>query len=320
MGNLLWMINQPGLTYPAEVVRGATYAQTSGGTGVTGPGDPKVSPQPAPNGTVLVSPGSAVIRSPYTVRPESYTAANFTPQTVTVPPVGSAGSRTDLVVLRAVDPDWESHPKAAGEISPTVAPTLDYWWIEVLQGRSNTNGITYPHVVLAKITRPANTATVSAAHITDLRSLANPQTRRHVEARNLQISETQSVHTGSVVWPAGATHTVTIPEFATQVQVMATWGTIRGAAGNEARGTCQLALVHPDGSTLITQTSSWSTPTSTNDTRFTVVLGHRMNIPAKWRGRDVRVEMRATKTAGPNAYMDGGSSYVVDLQFIQEVE
>lgn len=320
MGNRLFMLNQPGIEYPAEDVRGMLYSLTSGGTGVSGSRDLKVMAQPAPNGTVQVLPGGAVIRSPYTAASESYQASNRANLTIAVPPTGSGGGRTDLVVLRGVDPQHQDHPLDPGVIEAEAAAALDFWWVEVLTGKTSTAGVTGPVVELARITRPANTAVVSPAHITDRRRLARPQ--RDLIPRWYQLFERdeQSVHTASVVWPSVGTLTARVPEWATHVNISADWATVKATPG-VTTGRVQVRIREVGGSgVLLTQASIWTTPDSDRASRFNIALGDDLLVPASMRGKDVVVEMLGTKTGGTNAYMDGSSSARLTVEFRQGLE
>jgi len=323
-----WLLNQPfpeDVGYPAEIVRGQHFDATSGGNGVSSPRALKVVAQPAPDGTVQILPGGGTAVSNYAgVENQSYQATNFQPYTLTVPPTGSSsGGRHDLVIQRFLDPQFEDHPEVAGELTPEVAATLDFWWFEVLTGQSSTSQFDFPHVKLAHIRRPANTTIVDPSHIVDLRELANPKTWLHMEARNLNIAETQSLHTGSTTWPTPATHTVRFPLWATRIQVsagveMARAHATAGDAG-VATGNFLIYFIHPDGTEISTQQTDWRTGGDQDRERFNILLSHQLAVPAKFRGQDVRIEFRARKYGGPNVYADGATSYRIQVYFEQEI-
>lgn len=321
--NWPWLLNQEGLQYPAEIVRGQHYDATSGGNGVGSPRALKVVPQTAPDGTVRVLPGGGTAVSPWAEN-QSYYALNHQPATLEVPPTGSAsGGRTDLIVQRFADPQYGVFPPGTTEadLTPETVKLLDFWWFEILQGVTQDATLDYPHVKLAALKRPANTTIVSASHLTDLRELANPKTSLHMRANNMITPETQSLHSGSTIWPRDATHTMRIPEFATQVHIWGNWALVRAAATGQSQGTVVIALVHPDGSEVKTQISRWRNvrTSGTGSETLNIMLGDNRPVPAKFRGQTVTVEMRGTKTSGPNVYMDGNSSWSVQLYFEQEI-
>lgn len=315
MQKLPMMLNQPGLEYPAEILRAEHFAATAGGNGVSAPGDMKVRPQPAADGTVQIAPGNATAVSRFAGQAnQSYMIPAFTAETLTVPPTGSGGGRTDLVVAWVRDPDHRGE-----SFTPEQAPSVDFWKYEVLQGRDNTNGLPFPVVPLAVITRPRNTTIVTNAHITDVRELTNPKSQRRLWADQLDRADRQSVHTASTVWPTKATHVVNVPALATRCVVLATWGTVLATPGTTI-GSVHVRLRAADGTTVETQVSTWVTPNTTAESRFSITLGDTRTIPAAMRGKQVTVEMMGTKVSGSNAYMDGGSSATLDIEFQQDVE
>lgn len=322
-----WALNQEvpeGYGYPAEALRAQHYAATSGGTGIDTPSALKVQAQPAPDGTVQVLPGGATSVSTYDGQEnQSYHAFYGAPQTVTIPPTGSSsGGRHDLVIQRFIDPDHEQIPGYEGEypIPAEAAKDMRFFWIDVLQGRSATTELSYPHAKLAHIRRGPNRTTVEPDDIIDLRELANPQTKPHIRGNNLVSDDTQSLHTGSTVWPTDATHTVRVPEFATKFTALGNWSNIRTQSSTLVRGLVRIFLIHPDGTEISTQESRWRLSGGANRETRNIVLsdGNRL-IPEKFRGQNCQVEMRGTKLEGPNVYMDGNSSWSLQLFFEQEV-
>lgn len=322
-----WLLNQPfpeDMGYPAEIVRGQHFDATSGGNGVSSPRALKVQAQAAPDGTVQILPGGGTAVSNYAgVENQSYQATNFQPYTLDIPPTGSSsGGRHDLIIQRFLDPQYEDHPDADGELTPETAATLDFWWFEVHQGKSATTKFDFPHVKLAGIKRPANTTIVEDSHITDLRELANPKNHLHMRANNLKIADTVQLGSSDRVWPADATHTVRFPEFATRMKIMATWATVRSGSttgSNRAEGRVQVRLTHPNGDTQLTQMSEWRTPGDEANARFTFVLADSLGVRNSFRGQEIKVELVGRKYSGPNVFMDGVSSWAVQLYFEQEI-
>lgn len=324
-GRVPWMINQPGLEYPAEMVRAQHYDATSGGNGVSTPDSMRVTAQPAPDGTVQIGMGGATLRSNYPGQVnQSYQVMNFVPQTLTVPPTGSAaGGRHDLLIARVIDPDHEDHPdfEGGGEINEETARMLDFWRYELHQGKDRRTQFNYPFVPIAHIRRGPNQTIVRPEDIHDLRKLAAPKTWLHMRSANMYMADEQSLHTGSTVWPETATHYVDIPEWAEEVQIAASWGTIRSShlASGVATGTTQVALINSAGEERITQQSTWRYSGGERRERFNIVLGDDIYLPPSFRGDTVRVELRGKKTYGPNIYMDGDSTWTLQLYFNQDI-
>lgn len=325
-GNAPWMLNQPGLEYPAELVRAQHFDATSGGNGVSSPDALRVTAQPAPDGTVQIGVGGATLRSNYSGQEgQSYHAHNFQPQTLVVPPTGSSSSgRHDLLIMRVIDPD---HDDTLGvDIGEEEARGLDFWRFELHQGRGRRTQFPYPFVPLAHIRRGPNQTIVRPEDIHDLRELASPKTWLHMRAANLYMSEEQSLYNGGItdlarVWPRVATHTVRIPEWAEDVQIVANWGSVRASHISEgtARGVTFVYLTNPSGQTIRTQQSAWRYAGGERNDRFNIVLGDDIGLPASFRGEDCTVELRGIKTGGPNIYMDGDSTWSLQMYFAQEI-
>lgn len=323
-----YALNQPGYDYPAEYFRAQHFDATSGGNGVSSPAACKVVAKQAPDGTVLILPGGATAVSTYAgAENQSYQMTVFQPIVFEIPPTGSgSGGRHDLLVLRVSDPQYGDYPPGAPrrELTAEEAAEYDFWYPFLIQGTNSTRPLDFPHVRLAHIRRNPNTTVVTDDDIRDLRELANPKTFLHMRANQLLHADTESVSSQSDVWPTNATHSILFPEWATRLHVSATWGTIRsheryGDAGNPANGTVQVRFTHPDGSAYHTQASLWNFSGEQDSERISVVLGDNRPVPAKYRGETVRVDMLGNKRGGPNVTMDGGSSWILQLYFEQEV-
>lgn len=323
-----YALNQPGYDYPAEYFRAQHFDATSGGNGVSSPAACKVVAQQAPDGTVLILPGGATAVSTYAgAENQSYQMTVFQPIAFEIPPTGSgSGGRHDLLVLRVSDPQYGDYPPGAPrrELTAEEAAEYDFWYPHLIQGTNANPNLDYPHVRLAHIRRNPNTTVVTDDDIVDIRKLAAPKTWLHMRANNLNMADAQSLHTGTSVWPTEATHTVRIPEFATRVQIHAAWGTVhthrQASDHGPASGQVTVALVLPGDSTITTQQSTWRTDPGQGYNRFSIVLGDNRPIPERFRGQEVRVELRGNKTYGPNVYMDGDSSWTVQLYFEQEIQ
>lgn len=320
-----WALNQPGYEYPAEYLRAQHFDATSGGNGVGSPTACKVVAQTAADGTVSILPGGATARSTYAgAEGQSYHMHVFAPIVVEVPQTGSAsGGRNDLLVLRVSDPQYGDYPPGAPrrELTAEEAAEYDFWYPHLIQGTSAGVQLEYPHVKLAHIRRGPNATIVTSDDIRDLRELAVSKQRRFYAARNLNIGQEEGAHTNTSVWPRGATQTVEIPDFATRVVIGAQWGTVLTGptSSTPAYGNVQVALTHPDGTEIVTQASRWNSGTVQGQ-RFNIVLGHFLNIPAKFRGQDATVEMLGVRLGGNSSpIMDSMSSYILDLQFEQDV-
>ena len=101
--------------------------------------------------------------------------------------------------------------------------------LEVIRGVSTNQkslaglGLTYPAIPLARINIPASTGTITAAMITDLRSVALPRMQRHLFTHNLSTDENDHInpdagHEMGEPWP-NVWWEFHIPDWATRVRV-----------------------------------------------------------------------------------------------------
>ena len=117
---------------------------------------------------------------------------------------GSSGGRSDLVVARITDPQYEGQP-------PADPDDFDYAYVDIIQGVSSSTrsardlNLSYPAIALARIDLPASTGTVQASHITDLRELAQPRSVRFLRAYALVSGdgsfELTSTGENGAAWP-----------------------------------------------------------------------------------------------------------------------
>lgn len=312
--------------YPAEMLRAKHSSSTSGGNGVSSPDAMKVMPQPAPDGTVRLTPGGADIVSTYEGHVhQSYYSHEFGVTTLTVPPTGSAsGGRTDLVIRRLCDPDFDVHPNVPadqqGDISPELAATLDIDWYELLPGHDESTNLPYPHVKLAKITRPANTTIVTAAHITDLRELSDPQTRRIKLAQNVGTRvEVPRTGTGRLL----VEFLVKVPDWATHAAIDASIG---GAYFRGASGRGRMGIAAFNNSSLNEGTPWWEEGGSVNGFRRIpyIQAGRQLHIGENYRGTVAQVLVQGVvDTWSDNGFIfgvDAGARAFLDIDFMQGVE
>src|SRR5699024_922068 len=167
-----------GAQHEVEVARQQTHDSTGGAEGISLPGDLKVRPLATPGTKVRVAPGGALLLNRYPGGAgQTYAVRNDAEVEVSVTATGSSGGRSDLVVARVLDPQYEGQP-------PADPDEFDYSMVEIVEGVSSSAtsaedaGLNYPAVALARIDLPASTGTVEADHLTDLREMARPRSKR----------------------------------------------------------------------------------------------------------------------------------------------
>lgn len=316
-----WFIGG-GATHSPEVARTLAFTATRGSEGLVEPADLRVTAQPTPNGTVAVAPGAAIIRNRYAGGgQQSYTLRNSTQTNVPVVATGSGGGRTDLVIARVLDPQYEG--------SAPVDPTLfDYARLQIIQGvpagtkTARELNLGYPAIALARVTIPASTATITAGMITDLRKVANPRRERAM----LTIYPTGKWRDGTArqlptvaydFWPITAAQrpVVAVPEWATHLDVVA-----------HLSGIIYVKSTDNSDSVAGVRTGFASTTPSQNGIlvqdaedaggryHYTVIGSHA--VTANLRGADQMISLQGVRTAGTGRwYADYQSSIVIDWEF-----
>lgn len=216
-----------GAEHSAEVARLFAHAATSGADGIVGAWDLRVVPLAVPGGSVRVMKGACLVPNRASGQDrQTYIGRNLSEEVVAVTATGSAGGRTDMIIVRVEDPWLAGEPWSP----PVTAASGPYIFTRVLEGvptsavvdnqaaREYLAGLNYSAIPLAAVTLPASTGTVGAAEIKDLRAMALPRTRRDVFADALPFGvKLQS--TSDTTWP-GNGPTVKVPEWATHGSVV----------------------------------------------------------------------------------------------------
>ncbi|MFE7118675.1 hypothetical protein ACFU99_24980 [Streptomyces sp. NPDC057654] len=277
-----------------------------GRPGVAEAGDLKVRPLETPGSAVRVGGGSALIHG---ARPwqGAYTQSNIGDSTVSVPATGPF-SRTDLLILRVEDPEFE------GERDPGCED-IGYFHLVQDVARDATDvpsGMT--GIPLARLTLPRSTATVTADMITDLRQVATPRTERTLRiAHPDETKKLPEKHDRWIAWPEEAAWDVAVPDWATHVTLVLTVSGLRVEAGSIyaqmrtrfGERTAKPTVVDDDGTTT---------------RRTTVVLADDLAVPAEYRGTRQHLAVQIDQI---DKYGDGdlsvakGTTVVAELEFTE---
>ncbi|ALE05506.1 hypothetical protein AL755_08475 [Arthrobacter sp. ERGS1:01] len=305
-----------GAQHSPEVARGFAYSATSGLEGISGVTDLRVQAQSVPNGTVRILPGNAVILNRYPgAAGQSYTLQSRTATDVPIAPTGSSGGRTDLVVARVLDPQYEG-------AAPTDPTAFEYARPFVIQGvpasikTFKELGLNYPAIALAKVTIPANTATITAAMITGLRRV----TQAFKDGDTLVIfptAENVMPVAGYGSWPLTAAQkpTVSVPVWATSVTIQATvTGVVytKGTNGTDSKAGARTGFGSSDPSEngIIIQDAEDS------GGRYTYSWLGKHLIDASMRDTDQVINLQATRSAGTgNWKIDNQSQIMIRYEF-----
>lgn len=314
LDNTPWFVGG-GAQHSPEVARTLSFASTRGAEGIVGIGDLKVQAQATPTTTVRVSPGAAIILNRYAGGgQQSYGLRNATQTDVAITATGSGGGRTDLIVARVLDPQYEG----AAPADPT---TFQYSRLVVIQGvPSGTKtakelNLGYPAIALAKITLPASTATVTSGMITDLRRVAQP--RRDRAMVTVFPSATQSIPTtGYSSWPIQSAQRplVSVPDWATRVDIVAH---LSGVKFLQSGGTMTTAGIRTGfGSTDPAQNGIIVQDAVDSSGRYHYTLIGTHTIDSSMRGTDQYINLQGYRTYGSGMWTaDNQTSIVIDWEF-----
>ncbi|MFF4606092.1 hypothetical protein ACFY12_25545 [Streptomyces sp. NPDC001339] len=296
-----------GATHSAQTFRQMIKDLSRGQEGVTEAPALKVAPLPVPGAGVQVGDGSAVVRGKANMWQGSYTAYNIGATTVPVAPTG-ATPRSDLVVLRVTDPEYE------GALDPAADAINTF---EVIPNVAKTATAVPPGVTgipLARLDLPANTGTVTAAMIQDLRKVANPRRERtlysaYPSQRSKAWQDDGQYHT----WPTEARWMIPVPEWATKAIIVVTLAGLRLDFA-DVYGVMHLILGDVVGQGTVIDDDQGKAIR-----RTTAVVADTLTVPAEYRGTNRSLFLRTrmdTEDKG-DLSVDEGTSIVADVEFTE---
>lgn len=313
----------------ARIARLMHQSGTASGNGVVDVGHLQVLPLEVPGGGVRILAGGATVLGKEQEFQGSYFAYNVGTDTVSISPTGSGGGRSDLLVLRVEDPNIDGTPWSHDVTSDPV------YYFRVIEGVSSSATEAPPGmtaIALARIDIPSSTGTITSGMIQDVRQSANPKSQRILRVqRGGTLTGGEWDEAGNITapdferWPQHD-WTVTIPEWATQVQVLADWTNVflkplTPAGGNDAIGQLFVGLVGgPDGP-LYTENSAYNFNqfSATNGYRCSAANKDQISIPPEWRGLTVSVRMYVMGNAGQAGRLvaDNWANFSCDMEFLE---
>ena len=180
---------------------------------------------------------------------------------------------------------------------------------------------------MAKITQPANTAAITNAMITDLRTVANPRILpvNRVNALVAPETETLTVTADIGEWfpNAGGGQYIDIPSWATRAIVDAYWIQVREPGGN-AHGQVWVEY-GPKAATGLrersTQRFQWNTNSSSDVSRAVWMVSDDVYIPAAYRGTNQLFQMKGrvfgASSGSARPQVDGESGVKMQVTFLE---
>lgn len=230
------LLNAPfavdGARTKAGLARAATYAASSGRSGVVRPLDLKVYPLDVPGNGIRIAGGNATVVNGYQSTPrESYTISNAGTHTVLSTDMPAPVPQTMYYLVCIVVGDLEfnqaGHPFMPPSLTPEQAMDFSYVRPVILPcGAGTTNfdqlGKTYPGIALARLEVPPSTATITSAMITDLRQLPTARSQRVLIPLDPPDGHAIQGAGEWIDWPPDVYATVQVPDWATHVTMTAT--------------------------------------------------------------------------------------------------
>ena len=297
-----------------EMLRATVYGATSGSEGIVLPTDLKVSASAVPSGTLQVSPGAMLALNRHASgTQQTYVARNPTIDTVDIAPTTSSGGRTDLVIARVEDPQYDPWPAPADPVAAQYVFTRVIQNVPADTRSARELGLGYPAIALARIAIPPSTAAITNAMITDLRRVAMPRTDREIEVGLPATTRATPANPGGVnntwyqMWPI---QNIEVPHWATTMIVTCTVSGLELLNGNF------FGLLRVNFFNQVTQNVTLDLNWTGNPDRSTHVVGGRINIPANFRGAISSGALDGQRTSGTGRIeTDSGSTITTDLTF-----
>ena len=319
-----------GAKHSADVFRQSLFDNTGGAAGVSSGTSLHVRQTGTPSNQVRVNPGGVIIPNTYQGgEGQSYTGRNASETLVTVPASDSTGPRTWNIIFRVQDPQF-------GGPSPSDPLAGPYSFIECV---AKSAEVSDPHYVLAEITVPKSTATITNDMITSKRKLAMPKREslmfgRPRVAEDGSTNLSWSVADGGEYFPGGGgnpnSFEVFVPEWASRVLIDANWMAVRYEASSNPNGHYWVEYgdeyrprTWPNNQQweFSTQTFIFDSPgASNNRMRTNWRLMASQSMPAKLRGKVVTFAFKAGRNdsgAGADVVMDSGSGLGMHITFVE---
>lgn len=301
-----WMVDKA--RHSADLGRMLASSATGGRTGITEAGDFKVTAQTTPDGNVRVAPGGATLKNLYpNVINQSYMIRNISETLVSIPATTTAAV-TRWVIARISDPQF-------GGAAPADVLTGPYVFLEQV---TSITGLNYPHIVLARIAQPANTAAITNDMITDLRKLTNPRIFRKL----LTIYPTGVRTTGHVIptagyssWPITAEQrpSIEVPEWANRLDVV---GQFSGLWYTSANADDTVAGIRSGFGATPAENGIMIENRGGGRGHYTVVGSHP--VTQEQRGTNQLLNLQGVRSSGTGLwYADYQSSIAIDYQFTE---
>lgn len=297
-----------GATHSAQQFRMLVRDLANGAEGITQGDDLKVIQRSTPGGGVTVGDGSAVVRGRANTFQGSYSACNIGAVDVDIAATGSGGGRSDMVILRIEDPEYE------GSLNPATDQITYFQVISNVSSSATAIPDGRTGIPLARIDIPVSTSTITTAMITDLRKVANPRRSRTLVTQSpASISTGIGSSTTYSYFSTAAGWNIAIPDWATKAIVKLDVSPIRYDLGNFWG-----YLSATFGASLTVQPTTLDDNQGTGARRIPGIIADTLTVPSSYRGTTQLLRVRAAAAATGQTgriYVDSGTTLVADVQF-----
>lgn len=316
-----WFIGG-GAENPPEAARLLAHVAGRGDRGVLTAADCVPSPLAVPGGGIRIGPGALILpNGKPNAAAEAYLGRNPDDHIVIIPPTGGS-ARSDLIYYVIRDPQYSDEPDPASvadgpyefvERVPVPAGTKTV--ADAITAGALPAGITA--LELARVDLPASTGTVTQAHITDLRSIPAPRSRRRAFTAAPTGTNNLNVSTWAT-FPPAASWTVSVPAWATHAVVhIVEAGLVYGT--NAANGGFRVVIGTGSGA-LIGQTVSWSVDAVSGTARGDFHAADTLVIPAAMRGTNQTLAMQGARASGSGVLTSNQYVMIIaDIEFQERV-
>ncbi|MFK0290729.1 hypothetical protein ACIQU6_09650 [Streptomyces sp. NPDC090442] len=305
-----------GAEHSSEVARLLAYAAFGGSEGVVGAADLQVRALSSPAAEVQVTTGAVAIINRAAGAPyQAYAARLPTGDRVPIAATGAA-ARSDLIVARVENPysygeSWPNpeDPKAGPYVFTRVISGVPKSTTSARQVRSSDSA-----VALARVDIPANTSSITQAMIKDLRGMVSPRRARKLftsfpgAASSLTYSDNKWHN-----WPGAARWDVSVPQWATQVNLVTTFAGLKFSKAN-VFANMQHSFIGKLG-----EDTTIDDDQGKGNRRSTIVVADSFYVPPAARGtvQTLFIQTYMSKAETGDLTVDQATSIISDVEFVE---
>ncbi|MDX3766413.1 MULTISPECIES: hypothetical protein [unclassified Streptomyces] len=298
--------------HPARTMRMMIRDLSRGSQGVTEYNDLKVTQLTTPGAGVQIADGSGVIRGAASGQ-GSYTQYNVGSATLNIAPTGATG-RTDMVVLRVLDPDYE------GQLNPAADDVGYFYVVSNVSSTATQPPAGMTAIPLARITLGPNTGTVTDAMITNLRTIANPRRDRQIYTASPSGDQNYSGNKDGtyVSWPTAARWNIAVPVWAVRTRIIFTVAATQVMNGSVwGHAAFKLGTVQSQGINFDTGTFT----SGDRSQRVNLISADTITVPSAMRGTTqlLQAMIAMDNAAAGTLQVDTATTAIADVEFEEGV-